>query len=261
VWLAPATSGPRVTTGFVRFNWQDPLKQIAGVSDSDEILEASFSLHSEYGDAQTIEIRRCLQSWSDAASGGDWNSSATGAPTWRDHAHPSGRWNSVGAGSLGGTGTNATDYNGSFDLAARVDSSVAVSAVNGPVEFGGPMVTDAFRFWFDHPSLDYGYALRLRSGATTPFKFERGEAAFGEHAPSLTLTYALPVTVLAVWMEGEQLVLAWPESPSGFKLERSGSADRTASWTLVATPATAVNGESQVRLPLPSTQTFFRLRR
>jgi DNA-binding beta-propeller fold protein YncE len=195
VWLFSTSGGPGVNTGFVRFDWQSAFAAVTGVTSPDQILDASFSLQGEYGDAQTVEVRRVLQSWSDSASGGDWNQNANGAPTWRDHAHPSAPWNSAGAASLGGTGSVASDYNSSRDLASRVDASVAVEAVNERVTFAGPLVTDAFRFWFESPALDYGYALRLLAGTRQGLKLERSEAELREHGPVLTITYRLPGAV------------------------------------------------------------------
>jgi hypothetical protein len=66
----------------------------------------------------------------------------------------------------------------------------------------GPQVTDAFRFWFDNPQLDYGYALRLAppESFTT---FRRWESELGEHGPVLELSYALgaadPIPTVSQW--------------------------------------------------------------
>jgi len=197
LWLFPVASGPRVNTGFLRFDWRDAFVQATGVTNAQAILDAQLSMHGELGDAQVLELRRVLKPWSDPLTGGDWNSSATGAPTWRDHAHPNGRWNQSGAARLGSFGDAVADYNGTNDLASRVDATVMVGAVNEAVTCGGPLITEAYRFWFDHPGVDYGHALRLRSTATQALKFERGESRLQEHAPTLTLTFALPA---APWL-------------------------------------------------------------
>jgi hypothetical protein len=189
-WLFRTASG--MNTGFVRFEWRDRFAAVTGVAAQDAILDASFSLLPEWGDAQAIEIRRVLQSWSDPASGGDWNSNPTGGPTWRDHAHPNARWNQAGAAKLGGSGSSLADYNGPNDLAASVDAVALPLAINERVDLGGAAVTDAFRFWFASPQADYGYALRLQGGATQETKFERAEASLGEHGPVLAITYRLP---------------------------------------------------------------------
>lgn len=193
VWLFPVSGTPKVNTGFVRFDWRALFAQITGTSRAQDILDAQFSLDGQRGEAATIELRRVLLSWSDPATGGDYNQNAVNAPTWRDHAHPNGRWNSAGAGRLGSNGDQVADYNGLNDLATRIDANLRLEAINEEVSFGGPLVTDAFRFWFDHPEVDYGYALRLSSAATQEMRFERNEADWQDHGPVLSLTYALPV--------------------------------------------------------------------
>ena len=125
LWLFPVNSGPRLNTAFLRFDWRDAFVESTGVVHADQIVDARIVVPLDFGDARTLELRRCLQPWSDPSSGGDWNRSATGAPTWRDHAHPSARWNQSGAGALGGDGSRVSDYGGAFDLAAQVDATTA----------------------------------------------------------------------------------------------------------------------------------------
>ena len=54
--------------GFVRFEWQAAMKQEAGLTVDDRLVAASFSATGWAGDAQAVEIRRVLQSWSDQLS-------------------------------------------------------------------------------------------------------------------------------------------------------------------------------------------------
>jgi hypothetical protein len=84
------------------------------------------------------------------------------------------------------------DYDGAFDLAVSLDAVSSMPAINERLRFGGPIVTDAFRFWFANPQVDYGYALRLAAGSSQGTKFDSAERLLGEHGPVLTLTYALP---------------------------------------------------------------------
>jgi YVTN family beta-propeller protein len=191
VWLFPVNGGPGVNTGFVRFDWRNEFLEATGIASSQQIVAASFTLEGEFGDAHPVEARRALKRWSDPASGGDWNQNPAGGPTWRDHAHPSSAWTSAGAGALGGTGGDAADYDAAFDVAQAVDATAAVDSVNARVVFSGAKVTDAFRFWFDNPALDRGYALRLAPGAKGELKFRRGESDLRDGGPVLTLTYDL----------------------------------------------------------------------
>jgi len=241
VWLFPVNSGPRVNTGFVRFNWRDAFMQATGVTDAGDILEARISLEGELGDAQMLELRRVLQPWSDPLTGGDWNSNAGGAPTWRDHAHPNGRWNLSGAGRLGSFGDAVADYDGVNDLASRVDASVMVETVNETVWCASPLLTDAYRFWFDHPAVDYGHAFRLQASSTQALKFERGERRLQAHAPVLTLTYALASQpVLGVpEVQGDRSVRFNLQGEMG-TVYRVDVSDNATSWQML-TRVTATN--------------------
>ncbi len=192
VWLFPVNGGPGVNTGFVRFGWRDPFLEATKLESGDQIIAASVSLTAQFGDAHGIQIHRALQAWSDPATGGDYNQNPAGGPTWRDHAHPSGRWNIAGAGALGSSGEAASDYDGGFDLAGVVDAVAAAGSSNGAVSFSGERVTEAFRFWLENPSLDRGYALRLTPGAAGEMKFQRSESEQRAGGPVLTLTYTLP---------------------------------------------------------------------
>ncbi|MFN8423821.1 MAG: hypothetical protein U0470_10740 [Anaerolineae bacterium] len=160
-------NGAENVPGFVRFDWTGPFAAATGVQRADAIVGARFSLWAESGEAQTVELRRALQRWSDPAAGADWNQNPVGGPTWRDHSHPDGRWNKPGAAALGSTGADPADYDGPNDLASGVDLVTKVPALNERFWFADDRITDAFRFWFAHPTLDYGYALRLRGDAGT----------------------------------------------------------------------------------------------
>lgn len=190
VWMYQIGSGPNLNTAFLRFDWSVPFQQAAGIPSSGHILQAAIRLHGDFGDSQTIEARRCLQPWSDPATGGDWNSNATGAPTWRDHAHPNSRWNTSGARALGTAGDSIANYNAGFDLASQVDAVTVMDCISGETTIEGPAVTDAFRFWFDHPAVDYGYGLRV-PGATQETRFHRSETGLRDHGPTLEIVYAL----------------------------------------------------------------------
>lgn len=196
-WLFSVYSGTVMNTGFVRFEWQERFRAISGITRPEDILEASFSLFPEWGDSQGIELRRVLQAWSNPAphvSGGNEIPDPVGGPTWRDHSHPSGKWNTPGARALGGKGDRVADYDGSFDLAEEVEAASDMPAINERVVFGGEGVTAAFRFWFENPRVDYGYGLRLVEGSKGRSKFQRVESERGKYGPILTLTYRLPAS-------------------------------------------------------------------
>ena len=260
IWLFPISGTPKINSAFLRFDWKTNFALLTGVTSTQEILAASFSLHSESGEAQPIELRRTLQYWADPSTGGDYNQNATNAPTWRDHAHPNGRWNVAGAGSLGGTGNSAADYNSTWDLASRVDATNVVDAVNERIIFSGGRITEAFQFWFQNPSLDYGYAMRLNSSAVQALKFIRSESSLPDEGIVLQITYALPVTALTISRSGSSVILSWLLTPSGFSLEAASDISDN-SWAPAGLAVTTTNGVNKAFIDTPSGQTFFRLGR
>jgi hypothetical protein len=58
--------------------------------------------------------------------------------------------------------------------AADADLALNLTTVNAPVRFAGDRITQAFRFWLEHPDQDYGYALHLAGGPARPFLDFRG---------------------------------------------------------------------------------------
>ena len=258
VWLFPVNNTPGFNTAFVRFDWLGTFRTSTGVTNSADILAASFALSPEFGDSQTIQLRRCLQRWSDPASGGDFNSNPTGAPTWNSSAHGTKAWNVVGAGRLGSNGTSTNDYLGTNDLAARIDASIAMPAINEPVEFNGALVTDAFRFWFDNASVDNGYALRLANGAQES-RFSRWEEGLRDHGPVLKLTYVLPGARprLTAEANGAGTRASWPMEYRGYSVE--STTDITGGWTPYAAVVSTNATQFFFDVPASVSQRFFRL--
>jgi len=185
IWIG----GPNI--GFVRFDWSTAFQAATGVTSSADIVDARFTLTGEFGDVQPIEVRRTLKSWGDNATGNDWDNGPNGMPTWNSHAHPS-AWTTAGAAALGGTGGAVADYDAGWDRAASLDLSLVPAAVNAPVIFASAEITDAYRFWFDNPAVDYGHALEVVSGNGNELKFHRWEHELNQHGPVLTITYRLP---------------------------------------------------------------------
>jgi DNA-binding beta-propeller fold protein YncE len=227
-WLIVNNSG-QASTGFVRFDWKAAFVAATGVASSSDIVDASISLMPEMGDVQTVEARRCLLSWSDVGQT-DWaydrSRGSIGAPTLTEHVEGSmdgdNPWNAQNAGrsTAGVDGRNAADYDGANDTAATPDAVLLMDAINERFTIAGPGVTDAFRFWFDNPSVDYGYALRVVP--TSPFtqrlytaKFVRGEGKLQRDAPVLTITYALPLTPANVPPE-----VSGPASPEELRVAK-----------------------------------------
>ena len=261
VWIAPSGNNPPSTTGFIRFGWQNPFRQFTATTDPAQIIKASFSVRPEFGAGQRLDLRRVLKRWSDPPTGNDWNQAATGAPTWRDSAHPNTRWASPGAGRLGTMGTSVSDYNAANDLASRIDAAVELNALNHRAEFASPLITDAFRFWFANPAVDYGYALRLAPGATQDLKFERLENGLNDHGPVLKITYLLPGATprLEASKSGPNVQVRWPADYSGWSLESASSP--TGSWASHSSQAQLSGPDYVLDLQPASSPQFFRLTR
>lgn len=261
VWLSTAGGGPGFTTAFVRFDWANAFRSVTGVTNATQIIDARFTLSPELGDSQRIELRRCLQRWSDPPSGGDFNSNPTGGPTWNSSAHGTRVWNVAGAARHGSNGTTTNDYFGTNDLAGRLDATVTLISITEPTGFSGALVTDAFRFWFANPAFDFGYALRLAAGSQQETKFDRWESGFRENGPVLQLTYLLPGATprLEPVPVGPNLRLQWPLEHSGYRVE--ATSDLSEAWTPLST-AVATNAMSNfIDVPTPGVQQFFRLTR
>lgn len=204
VWLRQSTTGSNRNMDFVRFEWESAF-QATGIVAASDILGASVSLPPWYGDSQTVEARRVLQKWWDHGKGDQIQNpvNATnghGGPTytyseWNAVALNAKAWNSVNAGTrtAGVNGTTPAQYFAANDTAFDPDAVAVMPAINQPLVLSGATVLDAFRFWFTNPTLDYGYALRLASGAQEA-KFHASEEELKQMGPTLTVTYKLPLT-------------------------------------------------------------------
>ena len=191
-------------------------------------------------------------------TGGDFNSNPVGGPTWSSSAQGTKLWNLVGAAGLGSNGASTNDYFGTNDLAARVDATVTMNSITEPTEFSGSLITDAFRFWFDNPICDYGYGLRLATGAQET-KFSRWEQSVHANGPVLKLTYLIPGAMpkLELQKMGASLRLQWPIEHAGFRLETAPGA--LGQWTNYG-PAFSTNATSYfVDVSITVREQYFRL--
>ena len=182
--------------GLVRFDWQAAFARVTGLVGSANILEASFSIEPEQGDSHPVEIRRVLLRWNDVHNG--FIRTPAGGVSYNDHIAPGQKWNLVGAKkkSAGVDGTNVAHYNGANDVSNVLDATAPMQAINERLVFAGANVTDAFRFWFDNPAVDYGYMLEFAPGALLEAAFRRAEEELSEHGPVLTLTYRVSAAPL-----------------------------------------------------------------
>jgi hypothetical protein len=257
--LGVVSGGPGFNTAFLRFDWVNAFRAATGVKNAAQLVAASLVLSPDFGDSQTIQMRRSLQRWSDPASGGDFNSNPTGAPTWNSSAHGTKSWNQTGAGRLGSNGSSTNDYFGTNDLASRVDATMAMNSITEPTQVGGALVTDAFRFWFDNPAYDYGYALRLAAGSQQETKFARWESGVRAEGPVLKLTYLLPGATprLDIQRTGTNVRVQWPIEYTNFFVEASATA--TGGWVNYDVPASTNSGFNFLDLSPGAEAQYFRL--
>lgn len=168
IWLGRDHDSSLRNMGLLRFEWRDAIAAASGVSDSNRIEDAAIVLRPDLADIDTFEFRRVLQAWFDHR-GPDFNShpvdpvSGRGGPTWQESERfvRAGNINNAAARTAGVEGDDPADYFSSNDTAFTPDVVASMAAVNEPFLASGAGVTDAFRFWFDNPGLDYGYALSL----------------------------------------------------------------------------------------------------
>ncbi len=200
VYLRSNNGGAQRNTDFVRFEWESAFAT-TGVTSGSGIVDASYTLLPFWGDSQTIEARRVLQRWWDYGGPDQTQNPVNpvnghGGVTYRDSEFNVKAWNqpNAAARTAGINGHAASDYFGTRDTAYDPDAVVTMSSIGGPTVFGGAGVLDAFRFWLQNPTLDYGYALQLTAAATQETKFHAAEEELKQLGPVLTITYTLPST-------------------------------------------------------------------
>jgi hypothetical protein len=216
-------NGRNSSTGFVRVDWEPALAgATGGTLTGADIVDASYELLPDWGDSQELEVRRTLRAWNDTGWG-DFNSNAPGRITWNQAVQGSVSWRVANAkGTTPGVdGSQASHYDANDDTADVPDFVGEMPAINEPFVIAGPRVTDAFRFWYDNPAVDHGYALRITDGQYNETRFERSEAELHLHSHRVRVSYRVPTTLpspgeVSSWPAPEQLRLA--KDPAGQRL-------------------------------------------
>jgi hypothetical protein len=191
-WLYPFAN-PRMK-GFVQFDFVDTLMTQCGVTDPADILDARFSGVTVLGHRNTLELRRCFMPWGEPPI--DWCQNCAGAVTMTHSTYPTIPWHQQGGHSKGGSGTSPSEYypTAAFDVANTVDATVAVSGIHERIEFAGPLVTDAFRFWFINPTKNNGYSVEIVGASNLLTEFHGADDDDGKHGMVLSITFAIPTT-------------------------------------------------------------------
>ncbi|HZI95333.1 MAG TPA: hypothetical protein VFE84_13895, partial [Patescibacteria group bacterium] len=200
VWLRSNNGGAQRNTDFLRFEWEAAFAT-TGVVSAGSIVDASISILPAFGDAQSIEARRVLQRWWDYGGGDQTQNPVNpvnghGGPTYSYSEYNVKSWNAANASSrtAGVNGQNAADYFGTRDTGFDPDVVITMPDLNQRAVFGGAGVLGAFRFWFQNPSLDQGYALQLTAAAKQESRFHAAEEELRQYGPTMSLTYMLRAT-------------------------------------------------------------------
>ena len=179
---------------FLAFDIMEAFEEI-GITRESSILEASISLHVESvgNDApQQIIIRRVLLPWHEGVQKSQI--AEENELTYNSAMHQNFPWNKPPAQAMleGVNGEHPSDYNGSEDVAYRIDGVTEVGAAKTRYIWKENLVTDAARFWLANPDYSYGYLFALRDG-TASVRFSSKEHPDESHRPVLTIRYRTQV--------------------------------------------------------------------
>ena len=179
---------------FISFDIMEAFEEI-GVVAEDSILEASISLYAESVDngfPQQLIIRRVLLPWHEGKQKSQ--PAKENELTYNSAMHQNFPWNKPPAQAMleGVNGEHPSDYNGSEDVAYRIDGLTEIGAAGARYIWKGNLVTDASRFWLTNPDYSYGYLFALRDG-TASVRFASKEHPDETRRPVLTIRYRTQV--------------------------------------------------------------------
>ncbi len=181
---------PTGSVFFVAFDLYDAFEDL-GIRESTQVLEATISLYVEQCEMdteQTVLFRRVLLPWREGR--GTSNRAEDDELTYNSALHRSLPWNKAPAQAMlsGIEGDNESDYNGSEDVAHRIDGTCKISGAGKRYEFKSELLTDAVRFWVANPDYNYGYLFALRDGSV-PIVFSSKEVTDESLRPMLKIRY------------------------------------------------------------------------
>lgn len=181
---------PTGTVCFVAFDLFDAFEDM-GIREPQQVLDAKFSLNvqkSELDSAQTVILRRVLLPWKEGR--GKSERAKEDELTYNSPLHRNLPWNKPPAQAMlaGIDGDTESDYNGSDDVAHRIDGAFEIQETGKHYAFKSDLITDAVRFWVKNPDYNYGYLFALRDG-TAPITFSSKEATDETLRPTLTIRY------------------------------------------------------------------------
>ena len=190
---------PTGTVFFVAFDLYDAFEDM-GIREPTQVLEATISLHVQECNtdtAQTVIFRRVLLPWQEGR--GISERAEDNELTYNSALHRNLPWNRPPAQAMlaGIDGDTESDYNGSEDVAHRIDGTCEIQSAGKRYTFKSDLLTDAVRFWVANPDYNYGYLFALRDG-TVPIVFSSKEASDENLRPILKIRYQTQLGVETV---------------------------------------------------------------
>ena len=185
---------PTGTVFFLAFDLYDAFEDM-GIREPTQVLEATISLHAQQCEtdaAQTVIFRRVLLPWREGR--GVSERAEDNELTYNSALHRNLPWNKPPAQAMlaGIDGDSASDYNGSEDVAHRIDGTCEIQGAGKRYVFKGERLTDAIRFWVANPDYNYGYLFALRDGSV-PIVFSSKESDDENLRPVLKIRYRTQV--------------------------------------------------------------------
>ncbi len=181
---------PTGSVFFAAFDLFDAFEDM-GIREPTQVLAATISLHiqqCETDAAQTVLYRRVLLPWREGR--GTSERAEDNELTYNSALHRNLPWNKAPAQAMlaGIDGDTESDYNGSEDVAHRIDGTCEISGAGKRSIFKSELLTDAVRFWVANPDYNYGYLFVLQDG-NTPIIFFSKETPDESLRPVLTIRY------------------------------------------------------------------------
>ena len=181
---------PTGSVFFVAFDMFDAFEDM-GIREPTQVLEATISLHVQQCDtdaAQTALFRRVLLPWKEGR--GTSTRAEDNELTYNSALHRNLPWNKRPAQAMlaGIDGDTESDYNGSEDVAHRIDGTIEIQGAEKHYTIKSERLTDAVRFWVANPDYNYGYLFALQDGSV-PIVFSSKEATDENLRPILTIRY------------------------------------------------------------------------
>lgn len=175
---------------FIAFDLYDAFEDM-GIREPEQVLDVSINLNVEETDPdieQTVILRRVLLPWKEGRGTSD--KAQENELTYNSPLHRNLPWNKSPAQAMlrGIDGDRESDYNGSEDVAHRIDGEFKIKEQGKRYTFKSELITDAVRFWVKNPDYNYGYLFALRDGSA-PIVFTSKESQDENLRPKLTIRY------------------------------------------------------------------------